>query len=410
MKTKAVTFIIIAVMLSCEKSPDIQPGPKEIHIDKTTSEIIQSDNIFGIELFKQVVEHDTEANNVFISPTSVALALAMTYNGAAGDTKIAMENAMGKHGFTTEEINASYQSLINALVSVDPKVLLEIANSIWYRENFDVLPEFISVNQEYYDAQVNSLNFDSPDAPGVINDWVSEKTHDKIKSIIDQIPPEAVMYLVNAIYFKGMWQYEFDKTKTINSPFYLNEETQVSVPMMKQTVSLRHISNEVFSMAELPYGQGNYSMIILLPQTGYSADDILNNLTPENWDEWIGMLTVKSIDLQLPKFTFEYKNVLNDELDIMGMGIAFTDQADFTKINSGGNLFISKVLHKSFVEVNEEGTEAAAVTSVEISLTSFPDNNVFCVDHPFLFAIREIKTGTILFIGLVRNPLKKENG
>jgi serpin B len=180
--------------------------------------------------------------------------------------------------------------------------------------------------------------------------------------------------------------------------------------MMKQTVSLRHTSNEIFSMAELPYGQGNYSMLVLLPQTGYTTDDILNNLTPENWDEWIGLLTEKRMDLQLPKFTFEYKNVLNDELDIMGMGIAFTDQGDFTKINSGGNLFISKILHKSFVEVNEEGTEAAAVTSVEISLTSFPDNNLFCVDHPFLFAIREIKTGTILFIGLVRNPLKEENG
>ena len=410
MKAKAFLFVVLAVMFSCEKSPDIQLVPKEINIDKTTSEIIKSDNIFGIELFQQVVKHDAESDNIFVSPTSVALALAMTYNGAAGDTKIAMENAMKKHGLTTEQINASYKSLINALVSVDPKVLLEIANSIWYRENFDVLPEFISVNQEYYDAQVSSLNFDSPDAAGIINDWVSDKTHDKIKNIIDQIPPEAVIYLVNAIYFKGMWQYEFDKTKTINEPFYLNDETQVSVPMMKQTISLRHTSNEIFSMAELPYGQGNYSMLVLLPKAGYTTDNILNNLTPENWDEWIGLLTEKSIDLQLPKFTFEYKNVLNDELDIMGMGIAFTDQADFTKINSGGNLFISKVLHKSFVEVNEEGTEAAAVTSVEISLTSFPDNNLFCVDHPFLFAIREIKTGTILFIGLVRNPLKEENG
>jgi serine protease inhibitor len=410
MKTKAFLFVILAVVFSCEKNPDIQQGPKEINVDKTTSEIIKSDNIFGIELFQQVVKQGAESDNIFISPTSVALALAMTYNGAVGDTKIAMENAMRKHGLTTGEINASYKSLINALVSVDPKVLLEIANSIWYRENFDVLPEFISVNQEFYDAQVSSLDFDSPDAPWIINDWVSDKTHEKIKSIIDQIPPEAVMYLVNAIYFKGIWQYEFDETKTMNEPFYLNDETQVSVPMMKQTVSLRHTSNEQFSMAELPYGQGNYSMLVLLPHSGYTADDILSNLTPENWDEWIDRLTEKSLDIQLPKFTFEYKNVLNDELDIMGMGIAFTDQADFTKINSGGNLFISKVLHKSFVEVNEEGTEAAAVTSVEISLTSFPDNNLFRADHPFLFAIREIKTGTILFIGLVRNPLVEENG
>jgi serpin B len=220
------------------------------------------------------------------------------------------------------------------------------------------------------------------------------------------------MYLINAIYFKGIWQYDFDKENTSDGTFYLNNEATVQVPVMKQTATMRYAANELFSMAELPYGQGNFSMLVLLPQNGHSTDEIITALTPGNWDTWISTLTEKKVDLHLPKFTFEYENQLNDELEAMGMGIAFTDLADFSKINGTGGLCISKVLHKSFVEVNEEGTEAAAVTSVEISYTSIgPDYTPkFYVDHPFLFAIRETSTGTILFIGRVQNPLIKENG
>lgn len=400
-----------ALLFSCEKSLEPPQGKKEIVISKTTADIIKSDNEFGLELFQEVVSRDPEAVNVFVSPTSVALALAMTYNGANGETKTAMENALRKQGFTTEEINTSYKSLMDALMSVDPKVILEIANSIWYDVDFTVLPEFVSTNQDFYDAEVRSIDFGDPGAPGIINEWVSDKTHDKIKKIIDQIPADAVMYLINAIYFKGIWQYEFKEENTSDGPFYLNNGSPVTVPVMKQTTTLRYTSNDLFSMAELPYGQGNFSMLVLLPQTSFSTNDIVDSLTPGNWDFWISTLAEKNVDLQLPKFTFEYKNQLNDELEAMGMGVAFTDTADFSKINGTGGLFISKVLHKSFVEVNEEGTEAAAVTAVEVSLTSFPgpEYTAFHVDRPFLFAIRETSTGAILFIGCVQNPLVKAN-
>jgi serpin B len=314
-------------------------------------------------------------------------------------------------GLTADEINTSYKSLIDALVSVDPKVLLEIANSIWYREGFTVLPEFVTTNQQYYHARVSALDFGDPGAPGVINGWVRDNTHNRIEKIVDAISDETVMYLINAIYFKGIWQYEFDIENTAEGPFYL-EDGQVSVEMMNQTTTLRHAIHDILSIVELPYGQGNFSMIVLLPQPAYTTDHIVASLTPENWESWMNSLTDRNLDLRLPKFTFEYKNQLNEELEALGMGVAFSDMADFSGINGTGGLRISKVLHKSFVEVNEEGTEAAAVTSVEMVNTSYPGpvNTTFYVDRPFLFAIRENSTGTILFIGLVRNPLTKENG
>lgn len=408
---KAIVYMIIltAFLLSCEDKnvPDLAPqGPADLNLSAKTTEIIESDNEFGLELFKKVVAGEPEAKNIFISPTSVALALAMTYNGAAGETKTAMENALRKAGFSTEEINTAYKSLIEALRSVDPKVLLEIANSIWYREGFNVLPQFISVNEEYYNAEVSSLDFSSPQALAVINDWVSDQTNEKIKTIIDQIPANTVMYLINAIYFKGIWQYEFDKNNTFNGPFYSTDGSPVTVPYMKNKLSLPMLSTEKFSMLELPYGRGNYSMVILLPEEGYSTQDVINSLTPESWDSWVSSLAyTNNIDVQVPKFKFEYENLLNDELDNMGMGVAFSDFADFSEINGTGNLFISRVIHKSFVEVNEEGTTAAAVTAVEVGYTSVITEPVFHVDRPFVFAIRETTTGALVFIGRVQNPL-----
>lgn len=409
MKAIVNMIILTAFLFSCEDKnvPDLPPqGPADLYLSAKTTDIIESDNEFGLELFKKVVAGEPEAKNIFISPTSVALALAMTYNGASGDTKSAMETALKKAGFSTEEINTAYKSLIEALRSVDPKVLLEIANSIWYREGFNVLPQFISVNEEYYNAEVSSLDFSSPQALAVINDWVSDQTNEKIKTIIDQIPANTVMYLINAIYFKGIWQYEFDKNNTFNGPFYSTDGSPVTVPYMKNKLSLPMLSTEKFSMLELPYGRGNYSMVILLPEEGYSTQDVINSLTPESWDSWVSSLAyTNNIDVQVPKFKFEYENLLNDELDNMGMGVAFTGSADFSGINGTGNLFISRVIHKSFVEVNEEGTTAAAVTAVEVGYTSIDPGPVFHVNRPFVFAIRETTTGALVFIGRVQNPL-----
>lgn len=398
-------------LFSCE-SEQPEPQGSKINISKTTAEIVKADNAFGIDLFKRAVAGDPGADNIFISPTSVALALAMTYNGAAGQTKSDMENALRKSGFTAGEINASYKELTDALLSVDPRVLLEIANSIWYRDGFTVLDDFIEVNQSFYSAEVNSLDFSLPAAPDVINAWVAEKTHDKILTVVNEIPPEVMMYLINAIYFKGIWRSEFDEKETRDEIFRLPDGSEPEVPMMHQQDTFMYGNAGQFSLIELPYGQGNYSMVVLLPEYGSTPDAILAELTPEKWEEWLALMSEREVVLQLPKFRFEYSNLLNDELTGMGMGIAFTEMADFSGINGSGNLYISKVLHKSFVEVNEEGTEAAAVTAVEISLTSFPDPGQpvhFIVNRPFLFVIREKDTGALVFMGRVNNPLTTAN-
>lgn len=406
MKTIGIFLTALAILNACE-TENLPQTENKINVDKTTREIIQADNDFGITLFKEVAASDAEADNVFISPTSVALALAMTYNGAGGDTKTAMENTLRKAGFTLEEINQSYKSLMGALVSVDPGVLLEIANSIWYRQDFSVLPDFISVNSTYYQAQVNSLDFSDPLAKIIINNWVKENTHEKIAEIIDQIPEEAVMYLINAIYFKGIWRSEFDREKTADKVFTTGEGLQITVPMMQQQDTFRYARYDNLSCVELPYGQGNFNMIILLPETGVDIQEIIAALTPESWNSIIQSLSDREVVIQLPRFKFEYKNTLNDELTGMGMGLAFSDQADFSKISSPARLAISRVLHKTFVEVNEEGTEAAAVTAVEIVNTSIGETAppvFFFVNRPFVFAIRESDTGAIVFMGSVKNP------
>ncbi len=414
MKAIICVAILTAALLSCEKTEkrmDLPPqGIKDLNLSVKTTEVIQADNDFGLALFRNALAGNEE-DNILISPTSVALALAMTYNGAARETKTAMEEALRKQGFTPEEINQSYKSLVEALTTVDPGVQLQIANSIWYKKGFNVLPQFIQVNLDYYDAEVNSLKFDNPAAIEEINNWVDEKTKHKIDKIIEEIPAEAVMYLINAMYFKGDWQNAFDKKNTSKGPFYTGDDSQVSVPFMKRQSDYPYMECDSFALVELPYGRGNFCMNVLLPQPGYSLSDLIPALTAENWESWLKRRHFEKLNLVLPRFTFSYENILNNELAAMGMGVAFTSQADFSGINGTGELVISKVIHKTYVDVNEEGTEAAAVTAVEMDLTAMPPGEpvTFRADRPFVFAIREVTTGAVLFIGIVQNPLTTEN-
>jgi len=319
-----------------------------------------------------------------------------------------MEETLELNGLTIDEINENYKMLIDALASVDPKVLMSIANSIWYKQTFNVEQDFIDVNQDYFYAEVSPLDFTNPDAVTTINNWVADKTKNKITEILDQIPAEAVMYLINAIYFKGIWKYEFDESETEEKPFYLSDGTTKDVPMMAQEGSFNYFSNDILQAVEMPYGAGNYSMIILLPQSNKTPDDIIDQLSNENWNRWLSeFYEAEKVQIHLPKFKFEYEDSLNNELINMGMEIAFSPyDADFSKINPLEQLYISRVIHKSFIEVNEEGTEAAAVTLVEISrIISEPETGIhFYVNQPFIFAIKEKYTNTIIFMGKVMEP------
>ena len=406
---KTLRFLIPAIFIlllgySCEKTNNVEPGPKEINLTQKGKILVEADNLFGIKLFKEVLKAEEPEENVMISPLSVSLALAMTYNGAAGDTKEAMEKTLELNGLTVDEINENYKMLIDALVSVDPKVLMSIANSIWYKHTFNVEQDFIDVNQNYFYAEVSPLDFYDPEAVNTINNWVADKTNDKITEILDEIPADAVMYLINAIYFKGIWKYEFDESDTEEKPFYLSDGTTKDVPMMVQEGSFNYLSNDILQAVEMPYGAGNYSMIILLPQSNKTADDIIDRLSNENWNRWLSeFYEAEKVQIHLPKFRFEYKNLLNDELKNMDMEIAFDpSNADFSKINSNGGLYISRVIHKSFIEVNEEGTEAAAVTLVEMFRSG--GGETFIVNKPFIFVIKEKYTNSIIFMGKVMEP------
>jgi serpin B len=392
---------------ACHEEP-LEPGEfKEIVLDEKSAQIVEADNEFGFELFQKIFASETKYENIMVSPFSVSLALAMTYNGAGGETKKAMEKTLKLYGLSPEEINTSYQTLVKALKSLDKKVILEIANAIFYRDDFQVENGFISTNKNFYDAEVSALDFGSPNALKTINDWVANKTHDKIDKILDKISNDHIMFLINAIYFKGIWQSEFEKKNTAEKDFYLENGSTVKTDFMQQENSVLYSSNELFQAVQLPYGQGNYTMNIFLPQAGKSLQDITENLDKENWKNWNKNFVETNVDIELPKFKFEYELTMNQVLTDMGMGIAFTrGVADFTGINRGGNLNIDYVKHKSFIEVNEEGTEAAAVTVVAIEFTSVGGTTKvpFYVNRPFLFAITEKSTGAVLFMGTVRNP------
>lgn len=406
-------ILFLTIILSGCRDEDMDQPGRKITVTKSTEKLISGDNAFGFDLFKEVVNANDPDTNVFISPLSVSLALAMTYNGAAGETKTGMETTLRKEGFTTAEINVMYKDLTDALLAVDPKVVMEIANSIWYRQNLPVLQPFIEDNMNYYNAEVNELNFDAPDAKDIINNWVSEKTHEKITKIINNIPEAAVMYLINAIYFKGTWMYEFEEDKTEEEEFYLSDNTYKAVLTMKQQGEFGYSENNLFSSVELPYGDGNYSMVVMVPEWDKTVNDIIAELNPENWQTWIGSFSKQEIVIHLPKFKFRFFDSLNTPLINMGMEDAFNPvNADFSGITGERNVFISRVLHKTYVEVNEEGTEAAAVTAVEVNLTTATGGGEtiphFRANKPFLFVIKEKDTNAIIFIGKVMFPIIEE--
>jgi len=396
----ALAIFLASLFFSCNESIE---EPKPIDIDLKSQQLVDADNAFGIDIFKLLAE--TEDENFTISPLSISLALAMTYNGAEGETKAAMEEALRVKGFTTDEINKSYQSLVDALLAADEKVTLEIAQSIWYRKGFNVLPDFKTVNQTYYDAEVNELDFSRADAKDVINGWIEDKTHDKIKDMIDGVEPDHVMFLVNAIYFNGEWRSKFETKNTQQRDFTKEDASISKVDMMQKTDSINFFSNETFSAIEMPYGRGNFNMVVLLPNEDKKCSDIIESLSAEKWATWIASFQMREeVSIWMPKFKDEYEVKLNDVLKAMGMEVAFTQSADFSGINGDGGIYIDYVQHNTFIDVNEKGTEAAAATVVAIKEFSMPMKPEFHVTRPFLFAITEKETGAILFIGKMAAP------
>lgn len=397
---KSVLILSVA-FLQCEHNP-VSPVTRDL--TPLEKQLVDSDNKFGFKLFNEIIKQEQD-KNVFISPLSISMALGMTLNGANGETQSAMEQTLELAGLTTDEINRSYRSLIKLLTNLDRKVIFQIANSIWYRQGMNFEQEFLDLNKTYFDALVQALDFGDPNSAKIINDWVKDNTNSKIEKIIDSIDPNIVMFLINAIYFKGTWTYEFDKEQTRDDFFTLPDGSLKPCKMMVQTNEFDYYENDDFQAIDLPYGNEQFSMTIFLPKHSKGIDSLVEEFNAQNWSQRLTSFSPDSVTLQFPKFKLEYEIKLNDVLTALGMGVAFTGAADFTRMYKPGGLWIDYVKHKTFVEVDEEGTEAAAVTVVAIIDSAGGSKVKFMrVDRPFLFVIRENHSGTILFMGKIVEP------
>jgi len=373
-------------------------------------ETVSAFNDFGFELFGEINETDEGDTNVFVSPLSVSMALGMTMNGARGTTEQAMKSTLEFASMDMADINEAYQGLMDLLPGLDPEVLFQVANSIWYRMGEDIREEFLGACRTYFDADVTEIDFGSPGAAPTINGWVDEKTHGKIKKIVpDPVPADIVMYLINAIYFKGTWTEEFDPSLTHDDTFNLRKGGQVPCRMMARPEAGEMVEFEYFADSEaevidLPYAKGWYTMTLVLPREGVDFENLIAGIDGERWKAWADSLSIHEGRLLMPKFETTYEIELKDALSALGMGPAFTPAADFSGMRESGGLWIDKVKHKTYVKVDEAGTEAAAVTSVGMVDSVDPDTFVMHINRPFLFAIRERHSGTILFIGKIVNP------
>jgi serine protease inhibitor len=415
MNAKQISMLLIIffiLFIGCkETKPSItEPtnGDTDTPVDfnKINAEVVQTNNEFGLRLFKTINETSAQSN-IFISPLSVSIALGMAINGANGTTKDEIISMLNLNGLSQEAINETYQQLIKLLISNEEKVLFEIANSIWYDQN-RMIPEqnFLDVNQTYFFADVRDIDFSQPSAVDSINNWISEETHGKIEDMLDSIPGSAVLYLINALYFYGQWLYTFDKDNTKEQDFYLLNGSTVRCPLMSQKSEYHYYANDQMQVIDMPYANKDYSMTLVLPNYETDINTLVNGLSVEEWNSWIGQFGKDSVTVYLPKFKTEYKRLLNDDLKALGMQIAFTPDADFSGIAPNREIWISRVLHKAFIEINEEGSEAAAATIIEIIETSIPMHPEMYINRPFFFVIREHKSNTILFMGKIANPLE----
>ncbi|MCS4048269.1 serpin family protein [Salinibacter ruber] len=400
--------LLVFFGLGCDSTgpEDAADAPPPRPLTAAEDQVVDADNAFGLTLLRSTVDTEGTAKNVFLSPISVSMALGMALNGARGETRSAMEAALEKQDLSPTDINDAYRGLIDLLEGLDPNVEVALANSIWYREGLPVRHAFIDTNRAHFDAEVEALDFADPSASDRINGWVNDETRGNIEQIVPgRIPPDLVMYLINATYFNGPWRDQFDPSNTAPGPFHRGDGSTVSVPMMEKTKNVVHptYQAEQFRAVDIAYGDSLYSMTILLPHEDASVQSVVDSLDTETWTEMTSGLSPQSLSrLKMPRFTLHYGKTLNDVLKDLGMGVAFTGRANFRDI-ADLSLAIDKAKHKTFLRVDEEGTEASAATSVEIGpISSAPPS--FVLDRPFVVAIREHHSGTILFLGTVMDP------
>lgn len=402
-RTIFVPLVLATLACSEASAPKTAPAPiTSLPRQLTAAEqkLISGSNTFAFDLMRQINKAERDSN-VFVSPLSASMALGMTSTGAAGTTYDAFHNTLRLGDASRQEVKEGYKSLIALLTGLDASTDVRIANSIWYEKKFPFNDTFLSDTKSFFNAQVQPLDFKQPSAVDAINAWVSDATVKKIPKILDSIDSAEVMFLINAIYFKGTWQQQFDKAQTRDAPFFALDGTSGSNALMHRMGQMRVAQTANLTAVDLYYGNSAFAMTLLLPKSSADINGLTESLTGPSWKTLVDSFGERETDLYVPRFKLEWGKVLNDQLTALGLGLAFI-RADFTPMSPRGTeLVITKVIQKTFVDVNEEGTEAAAATSVGMGTTSLPSSIVVRLDRPFVFAIRERFSGTILFIGKI---------
>lgn len=412
MKKLISSLLLIGLLISCDSAQDQSIQPTEfapIQLTAAQKARVNQDNDFAFDFLTQTIA-TVDNSNVFISPISLSIALGMLRNGAQGTTKNEIETALKMSGLSDEVINSYYKVMQTSLPKMDTKTDLSIANSIWYKEGFTVKPDFLKINSDYFNAYIKALNFNNQQPTlDTINGWCNRKTNSLIPKVLDEISQDAMMFLMNAIYFKGNWVKQFNPSSTQDYTF-TNEKNQSStVRMMAKEDTVLYGKNDVAQFVDLPYGNSAFSMTVILPNSGKTTANVLQTLNAQTLNSMINTMVSQKVKLQIPRFKTKNTYQLNNALKLMGMKKAFEENAaEFNAISDLKPLFVNFVQQDTYVEVTEEGTKAAAVTTIGVGTTSVPIDEPphFIANKPFIFLIREKSTGVILFVGKMGNVEK----
>ena len=359
---------------------------------------------FSFDFFKTLQKDPKVQGNIFVSPLSLHMALGMLANGATDETQIEIMKGLNAENISIADLNDSYKKLMDELPKADPKVNLGLANSIWYKNGFAVEQDFINAMKHYFSAEITGLPFQQSDVK-IINKWASDKTNEKIKEVLKEISAEAVMFIMNALYFKGDWTTQFDKKNTRDENFTQENGVTKAVKMMNQTSKFDYASMPDFDALQMPYGNQQFRATILLPKNGKTLAQVFDDLSYTKWNSLQASFTGGEVIVGLPKFTLQQEFMLNYTLEKMGMARIFTRAAQLRGINKQASLIVSFVKQNTFAAVDEVGTEAAAVTTIGIELTSSgPQMRQFICNRPFAFIISEKTSNTILFMGRMMSP------
>ena len=398
-----VCCLSIGMLTSCSEDEPVAPNskynPGTVKLTAAQQAQVENSNEFAWKFFKEVSKGEQE--DVFVSPLSVTYALGMLANGAVGDTQKEILEGLEFRSGKVDDINSLCHQLMIESPKLDKSTKVSMANAVVANKNKPLQPDFKNVVEKQYQALVTNQDFSSPATLSFINQWASDHTQGMVPKILERINPDGVSYLLNALYFKGIWYRQFDKKRTQQESFTQADGKKLSVKMMHQKERFLAAENDNYQTVVLPYGNGSYEMVVLLPREGKDLSSLLQTMDAKKWKDNLKNTYSSEVDLKLPRFTSAYTRELNDVLKLLGMNAMFDpSKANLTKMSAVSS-FVSMVLQKAKIEVDEEGSKAAAVTVIETAPTAVAPSKpiLFHANRPFMYAIAEHSTGTIFFMG-----------